>query len=253
MDLSGITIIDDASDLPVGPTGYAGWSKPGEPHAFSAPRPVGSTIPRSQWKQLIQEGQGSFLSDLVKQQGIKPEDQGQTPLCWANGCTMAVKVRRAAVGLAFRDLSPESVAAPVTGGRYRGGYASEAFNQIEKGGICEKSFLDSPHSLSTSRWKSGWQENAALHKATSWYQIGTSYDEVITCLLNRIPVAAGLDWWGHLVCFLDPVLLPDGSVGVLFYNSWGLSYGDHGMGILTERKATPDGAAAPVHVEYSEK
>ena len=235
-------------------TGYAGWQKPGKPHAFSASRPVGSTIPQSEWKQLIQE-EPRFVSlrTWSKEQNIKAMDQGQTPLCWCYGSTMAIKVARAKAGLAYRDLAPESVAGPITGGRLRGGYASEAFNQIEKGGICERSFQDSVHSVNTSRYKPGWQENAALHKAVAWYQIGVSFDEVITMLLNRIPVAAGLDWWSHLVCFLDPVILPDGSVGVLFINSWTESYGDHGFAVLTERKATPDGAAAPVGIEYSEK
>ena len=81
--------------------------------------------------------------------------------------------------------------------------------------------MDAPHSLRPNRWQAGWQDNARLHEAVEWYDIETSFDEVITCLLERIPVAAGLDWWGHLVCFLDPVVLPDGSVGVLFQNSWG--------------------------------
>jgi hypothetical protein len=81
------------------------------------------------------------------------------------------------------------------------------------------------------------------------------FDEVITCLLNRVPVAAGLDWWGHLVCFLDPVILPDGSVGVLFQNSWGVDWptpGANGLACLTESRGTPDGAAAPVIVTASD-
>lgn len=252
MNISGLTIIDDDFARPQGSTGYTGWSKPGDPHLFSAPRPVGPTIPRAQWPALIKAGQGSFLSDLVKQQGIPSKDQNGLSLCWSYGSTGCVEVRRATMGLPYKDLSAESVAGPCTGWRNQGGYASEAFNQIEKAGICEASFMDKPHSLSPSRWKAGWQENAKLHETVQWYEIGKSFDEVITCLLNRIPVAAGLDWWGHLVMFLDPVLLPDGSVGVLFRNSWGDSYGDHGFAVLTERKATPDGAAAPLITVYSE-
>jgi hypothetical protein len=115
--------------------------------------------------------------------------------------------------------------------------------------------MDRPYSLSPSRWKTGWQENAQLHEAIQWAEIDTRFDEVITCLLERNPVAAGLDWWGHLVCFLDPVILPDGSVGVLFQNSWGENWptpGANGFATLTERKATPDGAAAPIIVTASD-
>ena len=116
-------------------------------------------------------------------------------------------------------------------------------------------------------WKPGWQKNALTHEVADWYDIETSdtlpagstcFDEVITCLLNRIPVAAGLDWWGHLVCFLDPIILPPGTapantpdgstVGVLAINSWGVDWptpGANGLFCLTEDLATPDGAAAP--------
>jgi len=247
-------IIDDDFAPPAGSTGYMGWQKPGAQYAFSAPRPVGPTIPRSQWPALIKAGQGTFLSDVVKAQGIPAKDQNGLSLCWAYGSTRAVEIRRATMGLPFKDLSPESVAGPCTSWHNQGGYASEAFGQLEKAGACESSFMDAPHSLRHGSWKTGWEENAKLHQAVEWYQIGKSFDEVITCLLNRIPVAAGLDWWGHLVCFLDPVLLPDGSVGVLFINSWGKDWptpGANGLSVLTERKATPDGAAAPLITVYS--
>ena len=160
------------------------------------------------------------------------------------------------MGLPFHDLSPESVGGPCTGWRNEGGYASEAFDQLQNAGACESSYLDAPHSLRVNRWRPGWQQNAKLHEAVKWYEIDASFDDVITCLLNRIPVAAGLDWWGHLVCFLDPVLLPDASVGVLFQNSWGVDWpspGANGLAVLTESRATPDGAAAPVIVTASEQ
>jgi hypothetical protein len=259
--------------------GYRGWQRPDAPHAFRGGRPIASTIPRSEWPGRIRAGQGSFLSDLVKQQGIAAKDQNGLSLCWCYGSTRAVEVRRATMGLPFHDLSPESVAGPCTGWRNEGGYASEAFDQLQSAGACESAYMDCPHSLRSGRWKPGWQQNARLHEAVQWYEIGggqgagseepgassrapssvlqapSPFDEVVTCLLNRIPVAAGLDWWGHLVCFLDPVLLPDGSVGVLFQNSWGIDWptpGANGLAVLTERKATPDGAAAPVIVTASE-
>ena len=53
------------------------------------------------------------------------------------------------------------------------------------------------------------------------------------------------------MCFLDPIILPDGSVGVLFENSWGEDWptkGMEGFACLTENYATPDGAASPVGV-----
>jgi hypothetical protein len=249
-------IIDDANahlfssgGPQAGSMGYKGWQNPTARHTFRGQRPVGQTVPRSQWHAQIAAGQGTFLSDLVKQKKIQAKDQNSLNFCWVYGSTRAVEVRRAATGLPALDLSPESVGGPCTHWRNQGGYASEAFDRLQNFGACETSYMDAPHSLHPLRWKPGWEKNALLHEAVDWYSINTSFDEVITCLLERIPVAAGLDWWGHLVCFLDPVILPDGSVGVLFQNSWGVDWptpGANGLACLTESKATPDGAAAPI-------
>ena len=238
-----------------GSTGYEGWHKPGQPHEFSVSQQVQQVIPRNEWVDRINAGYGNFLSDVLKQQGIKAKDQNGRSLCWCYGSVRSVETARAKAGLKYLDLSPESVAGPCTNWRDQGGYASQAFTQLEKGGACEMSYMDQLHSLSPNRWKAGWQANAQLHEAVVWNEIGTSFDEVITCLLNRIPVAAGLDWWGHLVCFLDPIILPDGSVGVLFENSWGVDWptkGANGFACLDETCATPDGAAAPVIVSLTE-
>ena len=244
-----------------GSTGYRGWQRPGKPHAFRGARPVGTTIPRSQWHERIRSGQGNFLSDLVKEKGIVAKDQNGLGFCWVYGSTRAVEIQRAVQGLTRLDLSPESVGGPCTHWRDEGGYASEAFDQLQNFGACESSFMNAPHSLRYNLWKPGWQQNALLHEAVQWYDIengdaSPTFDEVITCLLQRVPVAAGLDWWGHLVCFLDPIILPDDSVGVLFMNSWGADWptrGANGLACLTESRGTPDGAAAPFVVTASDK
>jgi hypothetical protein len=237
-----------------GPTGYKGWHHPEAKHNFRGSRPVGATISRDQWVPRIQAGQGSFLSDLVKQRGMPAKDQGDLGYCWVYGSTRSMEIQRVAQGLPMLDLSPESVGGPLTRWRNEGGYASEAFGQLENYGACQSSFMDAPHSLTPRRWKAGWQQDALQHEVTDWYELDASdkapiFAAVITCLLNRVPVAAGLDWWGHLVCFLDPIVLPDGTVGVLFMNSWGVDWptpGANGLACLTEDRATPDGAAAPV-------
>jgi hypothetical protein len=249
-------------------SGYLGWERPGVPHIFEAGQPVANQIPRAQWPTLIQAGYGNWLSDMLKAQNVPAKDQDGLGYCWVYGSTRAVETKRIVMGLPHVDLSPESVGGPCTGWRNQGGYATEAFNQIEQAGICESSFMDAPNSLHPSRWKTGWQDNAKLHEAAQWYEIGTSFDDVITCLLNRLPVAAGLDWWGHLVCFLDPVMFINGkqytggafdssakiTFGVIFQNSWGHDWptqGANGYSVLTESKATPDGAASPLIVTAS--
>lgn len=254
-----------------GPTGYLGWQHPEAPRVFRGPKPVANLIPRSQWTSRIQAGAayGTFLSDLVKQRGIKAKDQGgQLKYCWVYGSTRAAELWRILGGKSWLDLSPESVGGPCTRWRNQGGCASEAFDQLENFGACEASYVNAPWSLQPRLWKPGWQANALTHEVPDWYDIetgdnlpagATCFDEVISCLLNRVPVACGLDWWGHLVCFLDPVILPPGTapantpdgatVGVVFQNSWGVDWptpGANGLACLTEDLATPDGAAAPV-------
>jgi hypothetical protein len=237
-----------------GSTGYKGWQNPAEQHIFRGPKPPGTPIPRSQWADMIRAGSGLAAFNALATNNIQAKDQNGLGYCWVYGSTRAVELRRVLEGLPQLDLSPESVGGPCTNWRNQGGYAGEAFTQIQNAGICESSYMDAPCSLHPSRWKTGWQDNAKLHEAVDWYNIdgsdsGPIFDEVISCLLNNSPVAAGLGWWGHLICFIAPVLLADGSVGVLFQNSWGVDWpttGANGLAILTESRATPDGAASPI-------
>ena len=163
------------------------------------------------------------------------------------------------------DLSPESVGGPCTHWRNEGGYASEAFGQLQSYGACQTSFMDKQWSLAVAAdgRPAGRRTPCSMSCPTGTILESSDsnpiFDEVITCLLNRVPVAAGIPWWGHLVCFLDPILLPAGvapantpdgqTVGVLFQNSWGVDWptpAANGLACLTESRATPDGAAAPV-------
>ena len=242
-------------------TGYKGWTNPDAPHVFEGSKPVGDTIPRSEWGARIKAAQGNLISDKIKAAGMKAKDQNGLGYCWVYASTRTVEIRRMMEGLPFVDLSPESVGGPCTHWRNEGGYASEAFNQLENFGACESSFTDKPHSLNVKKWKAGWQENAKKHETIDWYEIGTSFDEVVTCLLNLSPVSIGLDWWGHEITVLDPIILPpntaspntpDGlTVGLLCMNSWGVDWptqGANGLFCVDESSGTPDGAASPILV-----
>ena len=236
-----------------GSTGYKGWQDPTQPHAFRGQKPV-ADIPQSQWATMIRSGAGLKAYNAIVSQNIQAKDQDGLNLCWCYGSTRAVELKRVLLGLPFLSLAPESIDVEVNGGRNVGGYASQAFDAIQAKGICEETFLDKPNSLNSRHWKTGWQANAATHEAVDWYNIdgsgsGDVFADVMTCLLNDCPVGAGLDWWGHLVCFVAPVLFPDGTFGVLFENSWGIDWptaGANGFAILTKRMATPDGAASPI-------
>ena len=229
--------------------GFAGRQHPFG-YAFGKIETRVPLIPRSEWKQRILEGEGGWLSSIVARYGMKSKDQDGLGYCWVYGPTRALEIIRVIEGSPFEELSPESVGGPVRNWRNEGGYAEEAFTQLEEFGACHVDYMDAPNSLSPKRWKVGWEANREDHRIEhKWYDINSSFDEVMSCLLAHIPVAAGLNWWGHLICYLDPVIMPNGGFGVRFQNSWGVDWpskGANGLATLTEAKATPDGAGAPL-------
>ena len=191
------------------------------------------------------------MSDLIKAAKIPSKDQDGLGYCWVYASTATVETCRAIQGQAYVSLSPESVGGPLTGWRNQGGNGIDALDQLTKVGACANSFMDAPNSLHSSRWKKGWEADCANHKITvSWTSI-SSFDEVITALLLRLPVSIGLDWWGHQVLLTDPAILPGGGYGVVMRNSWGEDWPTQGAGgwsTLTEKKSQPDGTFAAINV-----
>jgi hypothetical protein len=170
--------------------------------------------------------------------------------CWVYASTETVEVCRAIQGQPYVSLSPESVGGPLTGWRNEGGNGLDALQQLTTTGACANSFMDAANSLHSSRWKTGWQADCANHKITASWTSVSSFDEVITALLLRIPVSIGLDWWGHQVLLTDPALVGNGY-GVVFRNSWGEDWpsaGASGWSTLTESKSQPDGSFAAINV-----
>jgi hypothetical protein len=233
-----------------GPAGcYPRTSRYGEllgvvPASFLYPR-----IPRSDWKRLIEEGQGTFLGDMTKDV-LPPHDQGSTNYCWAHGSVRAVEALRVYEGQLPRVLSAESIAVPITGGRNRGGSSDEALDWLRKYGACDQSFWPL-NDLNIKHAKVGWDEDRFNHVIISWLDV-ENFDDQMTLALHRVPVAIGLGWWQHLVCQLDPFILDDGTFGIGADNSWGADYGENGRFYLDEKHGTANlGAFAPISETFS--
>lgn len=204
-------------------------------------------IPRSEWSERIKEMEAtkSRLSDLMIQAGVPSLDQDGTNYCWCNGVVTAILGVRAVNNQPFVQLSPASVAAPVKNFRNDGGWGGEALEYIVEHGVAAAS-LWPPNAIDRRYWTAEAKANALLHRVTEWYDLRSrSFAQKMTCLLMRIPVPSGYNWWSHETCGIDPVEIEPGHFGSRERNSWGGSYGQDGYFVLAENKSTPDDAVAP--------
>jgi hypothetical protein len=201
-------------------------------------------IPRSKWKDLINQGAGQFLQDL-KQGILPPHDQGQTNYCWAHGSLRTVELTSLFETGVPVLRSAESIAVPVTNGHNRGGTPDEAMARMISHGACRQE-LWPLNDLDTNLWTPQIAADAKECRLLRWLQIDT-WEMQVTCCFHRLAVAAGLRWWSHLICQHTPVILPNGEVGLGSDNSWGADYGEDGYFILNESKGTADlGCFAPI-------
>lgn len=214
--------------------------------SVAQPFPEELLIPESDWQGMIQEMESTKtrISDLLDACGWKPKNQQQTEYCWVNAPTFCVEVTRLKQNESPVVLSPASVGAQITNYRNVGGFTKGALDWIATHGIAPASAW--PANAISRQYAT--QDNLALaqrYRQNDWFVLDLSnMAQIISCLLRRIPVAAGLSWWRHEVTYIDPVWV-DGAIGVRFENSWGEQYGAKGRGVLQGRRMYPDDACAP--------
>lgn len=215
---------------------------------FAKPMPVGFVIPRSEWADRVEqlERTKSRVSDVLRRYNVPPLNQSNTNYCWANGPVTALQYAIAASGSPYIELSAASVAARIKNGRNEGGWGGDAVEFMVEHGI---NTVDEWPVNSRDVRQYDTEENrrkAAMRKVTEWYELDArDFDSLATLCLRGFATAVGYNWWGHEVCACDLVALPGRKWGIRIRNSWG-DWEDNGFSVLTESKATPDDAVAPV-------
>lgn len=221
-------------------------------------------IPREEWSSRIKDLEQSRtrLSDLRDIGGdgspIPSTDQGNKGYCWAHSPVSALMLARARDGQPYVRLSAYAVACMIKNFRDQGGWNPQAVEFLIKTGCPsverwpEKSMNRNNNNQQT--WAEAKQYRVTegfMDINTSVYDRNLSLDQLMTCLLSRIPCPVDLNWWGHSVCAVDAVEFDDSLPlsdpnrwGTRIWNSWSDSWGERGMGVLRGRKAIPDGATA---------
>ena len=159
-------------------TGYQGWQRPGlRRTAFAASRPVGQTIPRSQWHDRIKAGAPvprvkARFCPTCSSRGHPGQGPGRPGLL--------LGLRLDAGGRGPAGGARAGHARPLARERGRPLHPLAQRGRLRLGGlrpVAELRGLRSRVSWTRrircirNRWKSGWQENAALHEAVDWYDI----------------------------------------------------------------------------------
>lgn len=186
-------------------------------------------------------------------------DQNGQGYCWSYSTTGAAMLLRAKANMPLVRLSGHANAWVIKGGRDQGGWGAQSLDRAMSHGIPSVEFWKEKSMSSSNNTPETWA-NAALHKISegfidldvAQYDRRLSFQQVLTCLLNNIPVVSDFNWWGHSVVSMDAVdVYPNksttdpGRYGVRILNSWTDQWGTNGTGVLTGSKAVPDGAVAP--------
>lgn len=246
-----------------------------------APAATLPKIPRSEWPRMLKEQTDAKArcSDIrntgMNGQRIPSRDQNGRGYCWAHSTVSCALVARAKDGQPYADLSAYAIACIIKGYRDEGGWNGESMQFLREKG-CPTSEFWPQQSTSRSNDKPATWENAKLHLATEWEDMPEGdFDMQATYSLSGIPYPLDLNWWSHSIGGMD---LVDGTAsfdagmcrceisgklldlaeferiwevktygaayGARIWNSWGDSWSDAGMGVLTEAKARNNGAIA---------
>lgn len=244
-------IIDDSTpDSKLDPagfsTGYRGMFRSAASAAETTVAfPAANLIPRHEWQARAEEmkERKSRVSDICDAAGLSIANQAQTKFCWAFAPVRNLEVIRVIQNQPMVRLSPASVACKINGFKNNGGWGEDALQYLLEHGAVPSSQW--PATAIDRKYDTPANETAAKsYRVTEWWRLEPrNHDQLVSCLLMRIPVAVGLNFWGHEVLATDPIWR-NGGIDIGFDNSWSDTWGDRGRGILAGNKRFADDAVA---------
>lgn len=216
--------------------------------AFAAPFDL-PLIDEGEWEKRLEQltKAEARCSDLRmrgnKGKPIPSRDQNGKGYCWGHSGVSTCLVTRARQKQPYADLSAFSICCVIKNFKNQGGFGTQGIEYMAEHG-CATSDDWPQKSMDKSHNNDKTWERAKRYKITEWMDLKPrNKKQLVTCLLNSIPVVVDFNWWSHSVCALDLVSVD--PFRILIWNSWSDGWGNQGMGILEGNKAVPDGHIAP--------
>lgn len=193
--------------------------------------------------EYLMRNQASILH-LFEEHNVPCKYQNGLPYCWGYGACSALEAALLVAGRPYVQLSPESVCAPVTGGRSRGGWAKEWLEYALKHGVAKQSTWK-PHdrnyrSYDTPEIRE--ERKEAMPLEVVHIRSGDMHALLSASVTNQAS-GIGLMWWGHLIMFGLPYF--HDKYGWLYgeRNSHGSRFGYKGWLFHTEASARHGGGS----------
>lgn len=204
--------------------------------------PPNLIVPRSEWQARIQEREEKKqrLQDIADQAGLPCKDQNGTNYCWINAPVHCLELVRVRQNEPTVILSPASAGAQIKNFQNRGGWGKEGLEWIVDKGVAPISMWPA-NAINRKYLTPETTQESLKYRVTEWWEIKPrNLDELISALFLG-PVAVGLNWWEHEVTYYDPIWV-DGTIACRIRNSWAMTWGDRGYGILQGSKMLADDA-----------